>query len=135
MEGQPEDLRPPLQPAAVFLMPETPNLRISGYVRSWNEKKGYGFVTPAEDEHQLDWDYFAYHDEIVRRGFRFLNEGDEVEFTPGVSTRNGRPRAIRITKPGGAPFPRDPPSPHNPPPGSFRSGTRVSTDFISSSYP
>ncbi len=48
---------------------------MKGKVKWFNEKKGYGFITPDEGE-----DVFVHHSSIKMEGFKMLAEGDEVEF-------------------------------------------------------
>src|SRR6185369_7610584 len=47
----------------------------SGKVKWWDNKKGFGFI--AQDSGQ---DVFVHHTSIVGKGFKTLNEGDEVAF-------------------------------------------------------
>ncbi|HWK63283.1 MAG TPA: cold-shock protein [Eoetvoesiella sp.] len=47
-----------------------------GKVKWFNADKGFGFITPDEG----GADVFAHFSEIEGRGYRSLNEGQEVEF-------------------------------------------------------
>ncbi len=49
---------------------------MNGTVKWFNEKKGYGFIT-GEDGKEVFVHYSAIEGE---KGFKTLNEGDEVEF-------------------------------------------------------
>jgi cold shock protein len=46
-----------------------------GTVKWFNDKKGFGFITPESGP-----DVFVHHTAIVSDGFRSLSEGDKVEF-------------------------------------------------------
>ncbi len=46
-----------------------------GTVKWFNDKKGYGFITPEEGN-----DVFVHHSSIMGEGFKTLREGEEVEF-------------------------------------------------------
>lgn len=48
----------------------------SGTVKWFNEKKGFGFITPDEGGEDL----FVHHTNIDMQGFRTLKEGQRVEF-------------------------------------------------------
>lgn len=48
----------------------------SGTVKWFNEKKGFGFITPDEGGEDL----FVHHSKIDMQGFRTLNEGQRVQF-------------------------------------------------------
>jgi len=48
----------------------------SGIVKWFNEKKGFGFITPDEGGDDL----FVHHTNIEMQGFRTLKEGQKVEF-------------------------------------------------------
>ena len=50
--------------------------RKKGTVKWFNNKKGYGFITPEGDSK----DIFAHFSEIQGEGYKSLNEGDAVEF-------------------------------------------------------
>ena len=47
----------------------------TGSVKWFNEKKGYGFISPDEGE-----DVFVHYSEIQGNGFRTLYEGQQVQF-------------------------------------------------------
>jgi CspA family cold shock protein len=49
-----------------------------GTVKWWNERKGIGFITPADGSD----DVFVHFSEIKIDGFRSLNEGQLVEYVP-----------------------------------------------------
>ena len=52
-----------------------------GKVKWFNEKKGYGFIESEGKE------YFVHFKEIQGSGFKTLNEGDHVTFTPKDSSK------------------------------------------------
>ena len=47
-----------------------------GTVKWFNEKKGYGFITPDDGSE----DCFVHFSAIKGEGFKALQEGDKVEF-------------------------------------------------------
>lgn len=49
---------------------------MNGKVKSFDEKKGYGFITPAEGQK----DVFVHFSAIAGEGFKTLQEGQEVTF-------------------------------------------------------
>ena len=51
----------------------------TGTVKWFNEKKGYGFILPDDD----DDDLFVHHSEIQSEGRATLNEGQKVEYEIG----------------------------------------------------
>ena len=56
---------------------------INGKVKWFDGKKGYGFVANPSDGK----DYFVHFSEIQTDGFKTLDEGQEVEFEIGQSTK------------------------------------------------
>ncbi len=66
-----------------------------GTVRWFSEKKGYGFISPDDD----DKDIFVHYTEIVGSGFRSLKEGERVSYVPtGNPRRREVARAVRRTE-------------------------------------
>ena len=51
----------------------------TGKVKWFNERKGFGFITPDDGSDDL----FVHHTSILGEGFRNLNEDQEVEFEVG----------------------------------------------------
>ena len=54
---------------------------MTGTVKWFDSKKGYGFITRDDGAADL----FVHYTELEGKGYRSLNEGDRVEFgqTPG----------------------------------------------------
>jgi len=50
-----------------------------GKVKWFNEKKGFGFISPDSGSEDL----FVHHSEIRTTGYASLNEGQTVEFEVG----------------------------------------------------
>jgi CspA family cold shock protein len=50
--------------------------RVVGTVKWFNKAKGYGFIV---DDEKPD-DIFVHYSSIMMDGYRFLEEGDRVEF-------------------------------------------------------
>jgi cold shock protein len=48
----------------------------TGTVKWFNDSKGYGFISPADEGKDL----FVHHSSIVGDGFKSLPEGAKVEF-------------------------------------------------------
>ena len=63
---------------------------VTGTVKWFNDKKGYGFITPDDGGK----DFFAHHSEVQVDGFRTLHEGQQVEFEPGEGPKG--PQATKI---------------------------------------
>lgn len=65
----------------------------SGTVKWFNEKKGFGFITPDGGGDDL----FVHHTNISGEGFRTLADGQKVEYDAaqgkkGMEATNVRPR-------------------------------------------
>ena len=64
-----------------------------GTVKWFNDKKGFGFITPDEGGD----DCFVHHTAIEGEGFKTLMEGDAVEFEVGKDDQ-GRLKALKVKK-------------------------------------
>ena len=54
-----------------------------GTVKWFNDKKGYGFITPSEGGKDL----FVHHTSLQMDGYKTLNEAQTVEYEIGTSDR------------------------------------------------
>ena len=63
----------------------------AGKVKWFNDKKGFGFITPDGGGKDL----FVHHSEIKAEGFRSLQEGQAVEFEVIQDTKG--PKATKVT--------------------------------------
>lgn len=61
----------------------------SGTVKWFNDKKGYGFITPDEGGDDL----FIHHSNIEMDGFKTLHDGQKVNFESGQGKKG--PEATR----------------------------------------
>lgn len=67
--------------------------------KSFFREKGYGFITPDEPiENSPKSDVFVHFSAIQMDGYRFLDEGDRVEFEIGEGNRPGETQAINVRK-------------------------------------
>lgn len=64
---------------------------MTGKVKWFNDKKGYGFITSEKGE-----DVFVHYSSILMDGRKSLHEDDFVEFEIGEGT-TGREQAINVT--------------------------------------
>ncbi len=64
--------------------------RQKGTVKWFNEKKGFGFITPEDGSR----DVFVHFSDINASGFRTLHEGDVVEFSVVEGERG--PKATNV---------------------------------------
>ena len=65
--------------------------RISGHVKWFDAKKGYGFISVDDQE-----DIFVHFSNIQMDGFRKLDQGDEVEFEITESKEGKGPEALNV---------------------------------------
>ena len=63
----------------------------TGKVKWFNEKKGFGFITPDTGSEDL----FVHHSEVKTTGYASLAEGQKVEFTIGQGKKG--PCATNVT--------------------------------------
>jgi len=61
-----------------------------GKVKWFNERKGFGFITPDDGGEDL----FIHHSNIAAQGFRSLQDGQDVEFE--VSQGRKGPEATNV---------------------------------------
>ena len=62
-----------------------------GTVKWFNAEKGYGFIAPADGSA----DVFVHYTEIEGRGFRTLEENQEVEYELGQGTKGPQAQSVR----------------------------------------
>ncbi len=66
--------------------------RLHGVVKWFDEKKGFGFITPNNGER----DVFVHFSDIQGGGFRTLHEGEQVEFEIASGERG--PKAQNVIR-------------------------------------
>lgn len=66
--------------------------RITGAVKWFDARKGYGFITRDDGKK----DVFVHHSAIRGEGFRSLQDGDRVEFSVEQDVRG--PKAVDVVK-------------------------------------
>lgn len=71
--------------------------RISGTLKSWNEGKGFGFITPLNGGQ----DIFVHVSDYPKRGGQ-PKIGEPVSFEVTLN-KEGKKKAIRVQRPGGEP--------------------------------
>jgi len=64
----------------------------TGKVKWFNEKKGFGFITPDDG----GADIFVHHSEIEMKGYRSLEEGCEVEYEIGEGKKGPAAKQVHI---------------------------------------
>ncbi len=67
-------------------------MRITGTVKWFNSKKGFGFVTRDDNQN----DVFVHYSAINSEGFKNLEEGEKVEFE--VVQEEKGPRAQNVVR-------------------------------------
>nr|XP_043637671.1 glycine-rich protein 2-like [Erigeron canadensis] len=67
--------------------------RYEGTVKWFNGQKGFGFIAPSDEGGD---DLFVHQTEIKAEGFRFLRDGQRVEFSIDVSSDDGRKKAVEV---------------------------------------
>ena len=69
-------------------------MRTTGKVKWFNTAKGYGFITPDDGSKDL----FVHFKAIAKDGFRNLNEGDLVEYSPKTGEKGLFAEHVIVTK-------------------------------------
>lgn len=62
-----------------------------GKVKWFNEKKGFGFITPDDGSAEL----FVHYSNISAKGFRSLSDGQEVEYEVGQGRKGPQATDVR----------------------------------------
>ena len=65
----------------------------SGKVKWFDNKKGYGFITVETGP-----DVFVHHSSIAGKGFKTLNEGDDVQFDLVESEKGLKAQNVQRTQ-------------------------------------
>ncbi len=63
----------------------------TGKVKWFDEKKGFGFITPDDGGEDL----FVHHSNIAAEGFRSLREGQDVEYEVGEGRKGPQATEVR----------------------------------------
>ena len=61
-------------------MNNTTHHRLTGFVKWFNHKKGFGFITVCSEGKYDKEDIFVHYSEILTDGFKQLKDGERVEF-------------------------------------------------------
>jgi len=61
-----------------------------GTVKFFDEKKGFGFITPDEGSK----DVFVHFSNIKAEGFKTLQEGQKVQYEPGEGRKGPEARNV-----------------------------------------
>ena len=63
----------------------------TGTVKWFNEKKGFGFITPDDGGDDL----FIHHSNILTEGYRSLNDGQKVQYEAAQGKKG--PEATKVS--------------------------------------
>ena len=67
---------------------------MKGKVKWFNEKKGFGFITPEKG----DKDVFVHFSDITATGFKNLTEGDLVEFETTQDMKGDKATNVKLMR-------------------------------------
>jgi len=65
----------------------------SGTVKWFNERKGYGFITPDDGGEDL----FVHYSNIAADGYKSLQDGQKVEYEPGQGRKGPEATNVRLS--------------------------------------
>ncbi|HSV27462.1 MAG TPA: cold-shock protein [Sedimentisphaerales bacterium] len=65
---------------------------VIGTVKWFNDKKGFGFITPEAGGEDL----FVHHTNIATEGFRTLKEGQKVEYEPAQGRKGPEATNVKL---------------------------------------
>lgn len=65
---------------------------LTGTVKWFDQKKGFGFITPEDGSE----DVFVHYSDIEGKGFRNLNEHDRVEFDTAPGKKGTKAVQVRV---------------------------------------
>jgi CspA family cold shock protein len=68
----------------------------TGTVKWFNSKKGFGFITSADEQSDVFCHFSAIN--VAEGAFKTLNEGDEVEFEIVDGQKGKEARNVSVTK-------------------------------------
>ena len=75
------------------------DMRLSGKVKFFDSKKGFGFITPDDGSE----DVFVHQTAIKSQGFRSLADGEPVEYDVASDDRKqGKKFAVDVSGPNGS---------------------------------
>lgn len=78
--------------AGVLTKREESETIMTGTVKWFNEKKGYGFITPDDGAA----DVFVHHTDLEGKGFKSLVEGQSVEYRVAQGKKGPKAAGVRV---------------------------------------
>ncbi|MGZ3772975.1 MAG: cold-shock protein [Pseudobdellovibrionaceae bacterium] len=72
--------------------------RHQGTVKWFSASKGYGFILPNDPSINNGAELFVHFYNLVMKGFKYLREGDVVEFSLGSNSKGLCAKEVKIIK-------------------------------------